>query len=198
MCLQHFFGNGDRFFAQPISIVCGDDFAFGIGFNSFAETFVAFDAAGSSFQTFDFADVSAVGQKGLRYVFAAFASDKRVVRADKLRVGIAFDFAVEQDNGNARFVSAFDDVCQRFCFVRRGNKQVYVHLNEVFNVGDLLGIVLRRIRKDDFEHRIVFCGGRYLSVHCDAPGFSEVTLGHTDDEFFAAAGCCRVRRAFCK
>jgi hypothetical protein len=52
---------------------------------------------------------------------------------------------------------------------------------EVFDVGDLLGVVLGRVGVDDLKHRVILGGRGNLVVHGDAPGFAQVALGHADN-----------------
>ena len=158
----------------------GDDLQLRVLCDALAEALIALDAAGSAGQALDLADLAAFGQQGVGDVLAADAADVDVVGADELGVGVAVNLAVQQDDRDAGLVGALDDVGQRGGLVGGGDDQVDLHLDEVLDVSDLLGVVLGSVGVDNLEHRVLRRRGSDLVVHCNAPGLAQIALGHAD------------------
>ena len=77
------------------------------------------------------------------------AADLHVVGADPHRELVAIDLAVEHDHRHACCTDFGNHVGERGRLIRRDNQQIDPLLQEVLDVGDLLGVVLRRVSEDD-------------------------------------------------
>ncbi len=114
--------------------------------------------------------------------YAGGCSDGDVVGADEGGVAVALDLPVDDDDRNAGLEDPLDHRGERLGLVGRDDQQVDLLLQEVLDVGYLLGVVLLSIGHDDVQVGIGLGRRIDVGIHRHPPRLGVVGLREADQE----------------